>query len=264
MFLSILLVRHDEAMALAQKMTDPLYSLGALGMGILLFYFPSLDLRSMYTWAQTFVGLGFLVFAALGEGRPFVPLALLQLGFGIFGAYIFTLLLYLGSRTGRKKALSVVVTGQMVLTGSVFLGLLLTRIMGLLAFQVEVPFVLTCSLLGVGLLFFSGFFFRDHRENFAGYELDEKENFTVPEGGDLWHFQLLKEGLSPQEVKVAVLVARGLSNGEISLDLNITGNTLRSHLKKIHKKIGSTNREALREELLRRENTVWKGISSGE
>ncbi len=251
MFLSILLVWHNPVMALAQKLSDPLYSLGALGVGGLLYRFSGLDLRSLYPWAQIFVGSGFLLFAALGEERPFVPLALMQLGFGIFGAYIFTLLLYLGSRAGRKRALSVVATGQAIITGSVLMGLLLTKILELLAMWGEIPFVRTASLLGVGVLFFSGCFFRDSPESFAGYDLEEPEDAKIPvPEEDFLQLHLLKEGLSPQEIRVALLVAQGLSNGEISQKLNITGNTLRTHLKKIHKKVGSGNREDLREELL--------------
>ncbi|HOO64759.1 MAG TPA: helix-turn-helix transcriptional regulator, partial [Synergistaceae bacterium] len=254
MFLSILLVRQSPAMILDQKLTDPLYSLGALGMGLLLYRFSSFDLRGMYPWAQGFVGLGFLLFAALGEGRPFLPLALLQLGFGVFGAYVFTILLYLGSRAKRKRALSVVATGQGIIMGSILLGLLLMKIMELLAFWGEVPFVRTASLLGIGLLFFSSFFFRDSSESFAGYDLEEEEieKSSVPGEEELLHLQLLREGLSSQEIRVALLVARGYSNGEISQELNVTGNTLRSHLKKIHKKIGSANRKELRKELLTR------------
>ncbi len=254
MFLSILLVRQSAAMSLAQKLSDPLYSLGALVVGFLLHRFSNVDLRSLYPWAQGFVGLGFLFFAALGEGHPFLPLALLQLGFGIFGAYIFTLLLYLGSRAGREGALSVVATGQGIIMGSVLLGLLLMKIMELLAFRGEVPFVRTASLLGIGLLFFANFFFRDSSESFAGYDLGEEndEGSSVFGEEDLLRLHLFEEGLSPQEIRVALLVARGCSNGEISQELNITANTLRSHLKKIHKKVGSANRKDLQKELARR------------
>lgn len=255
MFLSILLVIQSPALILDQKLTDPLYSLGALGMGFVLHRFSSVDLRSMYPWAQAFVGLGFLLFAALGERHSFLPLALLQLGFGIFGAYIFTLLLYLGSRTGRKKALSVVATGQGIIMGSVLLGVLLTKMMELLASWGEVPFVRTASLLGIGVLFFSGVFFRDSPESFAGYDLggEEEEKPSSPPEEDVLQLHLFKEGFSPQEIRVALLVVQGFSNGEISQELNITGNTLRTHLRKIHKKVGSANRKDLREELLSRE-----------
>jgi DNA-binding CsgD family transcriptional regulator len=211
-------------------------------------------LRKIYFGAETFLMLGFIAFAALGGGRPLLPLGLLQSGAGIFGAYIFTLLLYLGARAGRTKALPVVAAGQMVITGSVLLGLVLTKAVELAALREDIPFVLTASLLGIGLLFFSGFFFRDDRNSFAGYDLgDRDEPFVVPVGEDVLHLRLAKGTLSRQEIRVALFVAQGLSNEEISRQLNITGNTLRTHLRSIHKKMGSSSRKELLDLLLQLE-----------
>ena len=245
-------------MILDQKLTDPLYSLGALGMGFVLYRFSSVDLRSMYPWGPRLLwGWVFLLFAALGERHSFLPLALLQLGFGIFGAYIFTLLLYLGSRTRRKKALSVVATGQGIIMGSVLLGVLLTKMME------------PSCLLGRGSLcsycqpsrhrgysFFSGVFFRDSPESFAGYDLEGGrggEVFPPPRRRMFCSSIFSRKDFLLRKIRVALLVVQGFSNGEISQELNITGNTLRTHLRKIHKKVGSANRKDLREELLSRE-----------
>ncbi len=142
MFLSILLLRKSGEAITPQVLTDPFYTLGALAAGLVLLRWFSADLRSIYFFAQSLLAMGFIVFAALGTARPTVPLALLQLGFGTFGAYIFTLLLYLGSRTGRSEALSVVASIQAVISGSVLLGMLLTRTTGLAAGATGVPFVL--------------------------------------------------------------------------------------------------------------------------
>jgi hypothetical protein len=98
-------------------MVDPFYTVGLWEWAS---FSPGLPVRTcggFYVGAEVFLGLGFLFFAALGETHPFLPLAFLQLGAGIFGAYIFSLLLYLGARAERGQALSVVTTGQMVITG---------------------------------------------------------------------------------------------------------------------------------------------------
>jgi DNA-binding CsgD family transcriptional regulator len=267
MFLSILLERQGESLALVKVLVDPFYTAGALGVGFFLTRLAGTDLRRVYVGAEVFLGLGFLIFAALGETHPFLPLAFLQLGAGIFGAYIFTLLLYLGARAERGQALSVVTTGQMVITGSVLLGMLLAGLVGALAEGRGIAFELTASLLGMGLLFFSKFFFRDDRESFAGYDLDDRERpggpetpgetpgATVPEeipaeGEDALYLRLLKEELSRQEIRVALLVARGLSNETISQSLNVTGNTVRTHLKNIPRKIGTANRKELQDRIL--------------
>ncbi len=265
MFLSILL-SHESGQAISpQVLTDPFYTLGALGAGLVLLRWFAVDLRSVYFFAQSLLALGFMAFAALGTGRPTIPPALLQLGFGTFGAYIFTLLLYLGSRAGRSEALSVVTSIQAVNSGSVLLGILLTKATGFAAAATGVPFVLASSLLGVALLFFSTLFLRDDPTSFAGYGLHDaaeeerpsqeasteragsEGQFAAREDGLFAH--LLKEGLSLQEIRVALCVAEGLANAEISRRLNITDNTVRSHLRKIHKKIGSSNRKTLIDEI---------------
>ena len=51
---------------------------------------------------------------------------------------------------------------------------------------------------------------------------------------------------------MALLVARGHSNEDIARQLNITGNTLRTHMKNIHRKLGSANRQELQSRLLHR------------
>lgn len=267
MFLSILLARGSGEALAPKALMDPFYTLGALGAGLALLRWFAVDLRNIYFFAQSLLVLGFMAFAALGGGRPMIPLALLQLGFGTFGAYLFSLLLYLGARAGRSEALSVVSSIQAVNSGSVVLGMLLTRTTGFAAGLLEVPFVLAASLLGVGLLFFSVLFLRDDPTSFAGFDLRgaSEEEFPSKEVGaehsgeeaeseeheEGVFLRFMEQGLSLQEIRVALLVDEGLSNEDISQRLNITANTLRSHLRKIHKKIGSSSRKALREELRR-------------
>ena len=300
LFLSLLLDRRNPSMGLAEVFCDPLYTLGALGVGFSLRVVRGLDLRRIYHGAEIFLALGFLAFAALGEGRPLVPLGLLQLGAGIFGAYVFTLILYLGGRAGRVGALSVVATGQLVVSGSMLAGMVLTKVLESQAHRWGIPPVLTSSLLGMGLLFFSSLFFRDDRDAFAGYDLKIQEPKTeapsaeereeelrqlghlqeefarrrarialllaaaedepreeTPEPSpeeDRIRLQLLKGELSRQEIRVALLVAQGQTNEEIARQLNITANTLRTHLRNIHRKLGSSSRGELLDQLCRREN----------
>jgi len=267
MFLSILLSRESGEAIAPQVLTDPFFTVGALGAGLVLLRWFAFDLRSVYFFAQSLLALGFMAFAALGTGRPMIPMALLQLGFGTFGAYLFTLLLYLGSRAGRSEALPVVTSIQAVNSGSVLLGMLLTKATGLAAGLTGVPFVLASSLLGVALLFFSTLFLRDDPTSFAGFGLhdaaeDECPSMESPaeragsEGKsaareDGVFPRLLEQGLSLQEIRVALCVAEGLANADISQRLNITSNTVRSHLRKIHRKIGSSDRKTLIDEIMR-------------
>lgn len=49
-------------------------------------------------------------------------------------------------------------------------------------------------------------------------------------------------GLSAREVEVLVLIAKGLPNSAISERLFVTENTLKSHIRRIYKKIGAESR----------------------
>ncbi|PRC48175.1 LuxR family transcriptional regulator, partial [Mycobacterium sp. ITM-2017-0098] len=49
-------------------------------------------------------------------------------------------------------------------------------------------------------------------------------------------------GLTPREVEVLCLVARGVSNKEIATMLGISGKTARNHVERAYAKIGATNR----------------------
>jgi two-component system LytT family response regulator len=54
--------------------------------------------------------------------------------------------------------------------------------------------------------------------------------------------QLRKAMLTEQETKVLRLIGDGLSNIEIAPRLNITGETVKSHLKNVYRKLGVNNR----------------------
>lgn len=52
----------------------------------------------------------------------------------------------------------------------------------------------------------------------------------------------LKEILTEQETRILQLVASGFSNKEVAYRLNITGETVKSHIKNVYRKLGVNNR----------------------
>ena len=55
----------------------------------------------------------------------------------------------------------------------------------------------------------------------------------------------LSLGLSPRETQVADLLVRGSTIKSVAADLGISPNTVKSHLRRIHRKLGITNRAEL-------------------
>ena len=51
--------------------------------------------------------------------------------------------------------------------------------------------------------------------------------------------------LTPAEINVARLIGKGMTNEQITLQLNISDNTVRTHLKSLYRKTGAENREEL-------------------
>lgn len=257
MFVSLFLARMGGRMGLADVFSDPFSTIGAIAVALYLRRAPAPDRGKIYLCAEALLAIGFLSLAAVGSRNPFFPMACLQSGAGIFGSFIFAEILRLGAQVGRARALPLVATGQLVVTGSLLTGTLLASAMGSLAAADGLPIVLTSGLLGIGILFFAGLFFRNGGPRGAAKNVlngtEDASRETVPDEAptaeELLGLRLLQSGLSRREVCVALLVAQGQSNDEIAGILCITANTVRSHMKSIHKKTGSSCRAELKEQL---------------
>lgn len=57
--------------------------------------------------------------------------------------------------------------------------------------------------------------------------------------------QIMWNSLTPREKQVAILAAKGQRNADIARALNITDNTVDSHVKRIYRKLDVHNRAAL-------------------
>ena len=257
MFVSLFLARMGGRMGLADVFSDPFSTIGAISVALYLRRAPAPDRGMIYLCAESLLAIGFLSLAAVGSRNPFFPMACLQSGAGIFGSYIFAEILRLGAKAGRERALPLVATAQTVVTGSLLSGTLLASAIGFLAAADGLSIVLASGLLGIGMLFFAGLFFRNGRSEAppgnipdeTGDAPQEAVPDDVPTEEELLGLRLLQLGLSRREVCVALLVAQGKSNEEIAGVLCITANTVRSHMKNINRKTESSCRAELREQL---------------
>lgn len=63
--------------------------------------------------------------------------------------------------------------------------------------------------------------------------------------GEIDTARLSALGLSPREVTVAILVARGRTNEEIAAELELSPLTVKKHLERLYERLGVANRTAL-------------------
>lgn len=248
LFHALLLTSSSPELYRIWKVTEPLYSMGALTTGLLIWRFAEIDLRNLYRMAQTLLGLGFATFLFLGGHHPLIAVALLQTGYGVFGTYAWVLLLYLASRAGRKEALAIASRGHFGVVLSVLVGIALTQGAQKAAMKLGLPLSPFLSLLAIATLFLAGLAFDDDRETFAGYDLPLADGDEEC-GEGLSLAGLLEADLTRQERRVALLVAERCSNADICGRLNITTNTVRTHLKNIYRKLDVSGREELQDHL---------------
>ena len=169
-FHTLLPVRPSEGKEWAWRLTDPLYGLGALAVWLVVRGGSDIDLRNIYQWAQAVLGLGFVLYLLKGKVHPVFPLALLQLGYGFFGAYVFALFAYWGSFFCRAGSLRIVAMGRAIVAASLLLGAFLIHLVGFGENAGTQSFLGSPGILGLVFLFVSGFFLQDDRQVFAGLD----------------------------------------------------------------------------------------------
>lgn len=76
----------------------------------------------------------------------------------------------------------------------------------------------------------------------SGYVQQLLQAMQVKSQDSLPAEQPRKELLTDQETKVLVLIAAGLANKEIASDLNITGETVKFHIRNVYRKLEANNR----------------------
>jgi DNA-binding CsgD family transcriptional regulator len=76
-----------------------------------------------------------------------------------------------------------------------------------------------------------------------GFDKQEKHGLAPLSQTERHHLLLLPYDLTKQETKIALLLAENLNNSEICDSLNISENTLKTHLRNIYRKTKASGRE---------------------
>lgn len=253
-------VLSSEGNTTSLLVSELLYGAGALAAALVIRCSEEADLRMIYKLAQFFIGVGFVLMIPFGSSQgaaAIIPIGFIQLGFGFFGTYSWTILAYLASRGRQENVLSVACKGLAIVAGSVFAGQGLILLLRCFFASSGIPRVQVFFMAGVLSLLMAGFFFHDNPETFAGYDI-ETEAPESPSPGSIVLSQeeeeeqqkalmVLQYGLTRQETRIALMLGEGLSNADMTERLNISQNTLRTHLKNLYKKVDVSGRDEAQE-----------------
>ncbi|MDT8902770.1 response regulator transcription factor [Anaeroselena agilis] len=239
--------------------TNAVYCGVALVAGAYIRFFPDADLRLLYRPVVPLVFAGFLLFPFLKPGSS-LPFVLLQAGFALLDLYTWVLFVYFGSRS--RSPLHAIGWGMFFLTLALTAGdLALTAILPLLALSAHK--VTVTSFAAAGVILAASFILQDEPETFAGWSYDGGD--VSPAGpadalspvppppflavaadtGEKVALLLKEAQLTPRENDVFEQLLRGRNNPYIRKELNISDNTLKTHLRSIYRKLDVANRQEL-------------------
>lgn len=252
-------------------LTNAIYCCVGLLAGASTYLRPDIDLRLLYRPALPLLGAGFVLFPFLADIYELLPFALLQSGFALFDVYTWLLFIYLGAQ--RQASGYMVSWGMFFLTLASFCGELLSNALASIG-SLTLRGIDTLSLCAALVMFLTTLIFQDERETFAGWRAipkaankalsPESESIEIAaavpttaatdpvETQDIatedpidtpQQLFWLRYGLTARECEVASLLLKGRNNPFIREALNISDNTLKSHLRNIYRKLMVTNRQ---------------------
>ncbi len=234
------------------QLTNLVYCGVTVLAGGLIYCFRDLDLRLLYRPVLPLLGVSFMLFSVVPAVAHIIPLVLYQAGFALFDAYTWLLFAYLAGML--KKPLTMIGWGMFVLTFSIFTGdFLLT--MCLPYFIPTLPNIQAISVFAAILMLVSSLLFQDRRETFAGWDTDIQASpaakpllsLSPPEPPPLPGPEafLACYELTPREKEISLLLLKGRNNPYIRNTLNISENTLKTHLRNIYGKLLVSDRQEL-------------------
>lgn len=213
---------------------------------IVFYYSGKLSLMLPLYFGVSFVGLAYLSFGLLAGNwyNYFLTETLLQMGWALLDLVLWTLFGLIASIYGRPLK----ICGYAFLANlfAVFVGGLL----GVVFQHSREGYFLFSASFAVAIVFVS--FLIVPWLN-AALEKDLRQNLienaplgALSPGNQALYVSLRhQEALSPRERQVAELLIQGYTNKQIAEMLHITENTIKTHTRKIYRKLGITNKREL-------------------
>lgn len=245
--------------------TNIVYFAICLLTGLIVYFNPGIDLRYIYRPILPLLGIGFVLFSALQHSFAVVPFTFLQSGFALFDLYTWVLLTCLAA--SHRYPVSVVGWGMFLITAAILTGeLLFTGIFSTITMTMKQTDLI--SLFAAILMFAGTMVFHGERETLAGWNslsAPGKPNLYQPNGtsmvieetacaSDEANCNLITEevlrfsspyNLTPREKQILLLLLEGRNNPYIREKLNVSNNTLKTHLRNLYRKLSVNDRQEL-------------------
>lgn len=229
-------------------LTNIVYLAVCLLAGGIIYANPGLDLTFLYQPILPLLGVGFVLFPVLHTVYPVIPFSFLQAGFALFDLYTWILFAYLAAR--HRFPVSVIAWGMFLITSAIFTGeLLFTGVFSKITATMQETDLI--SLLAALLMFAGTMVFKGRRETFAGWDLvtglqNQEQSVSIKiTQEDLPEKFARQCNLTPREKQIVLLLIEGRNNPYIRETLNISNNTLKTHLRNIYSKLSINDRQGL-------------------
>lgn len=228
-------------------LTNVVYCLVALFAGISIYKNPDMDLKNIYQPVLPILGVGFILLPILSGNFITVPFLLYQAGFALFDLYTWLLFAYLTYKT--EYPAKVFGYGMFLITISILLGNVIFDNLIDPASPDEVQ-TRIISVVAAAIMFLCTQIFKGNRETFSGWEKPLEisvvpEVVLIPSLTKAINTFRSKSPLTPREEQILSLLLEGRNNPYIRENLNISVNTLKTHLKNIYQKFNVENRQDL-------------------
>lgn len=233
-------------------LTNIVYFAVCLLVGLIVYFNPSLDLRYIYRLILPLLGIGFVLFPALQHSFAVVPFTFLQSGFALFDLYTWVLFTYLAA--SHRYPVSVIGSGMFLITAAILTGeLLFTGVFSTITMTMKQTDLI--SLFAAILMFAGTMVFHGERETFAGWangtSMVIEETACASDDADcsLIAQEVLRfsspYNLTPREKQILLLLLEGRNNPYIREKLNVSNNTLKTHLRNVYRKFSINDRQEL-------------------
>ncbi|QGU00278.1 hypothetical protein SYNTR_1684 [Candidatus Syntrophocurvum alkaliphilum] len=205
-------------------------------------------LRYSHNLALPLLGIGFLLVPFLSGGSILISFLFFQMGFAVFDFFVWMILCYIAKTTANKR--QVFAFGFFIITlsmfGSSFFHQGITLYVTNVIQQINTLSILAAILMFVSAPLFTNLFSivntnQDSSDDIISLAESGATSDNIADPTNVFS----EYGLTAREHEVLDLLLKGYNNPNICNSLNISNNTVKTHLRNIYRKVEVSNRQEL-------------------